>query len=247
MSFQEIRFPDTISSGSTGGPTRLTDVVVLRSGAERRNSVWENSRRKYNAGLGIRSIEEIYSALEFFEIAEGRLNGFRWKDWLDYKSGSPMSDPEFGDQPQQIPTDEFQIFQLQKTYSYGSQKKIRKIQKPVEGTVSVFVNGQEVSGVVDLTSGKFVLSVEATESDSVTAKFEFDIPVRFDQDEFMVDLSLFSAGEVPKLGVIELSFQDIQFMNESMFSILKFFGNYDFVTVSNRVNLAINTEWGLSQ
>ena len=43
--FHEVRFPDSISKGSSGGPRRRTDIVTLRSGYEERNSVWSDSRR----------------------------------------------------------------------------------------------------------------------------------------------------------------------------------------------------------
>ncbi len=38
MSFHDILFPTAISRGSTGGPERRTDVVVLGSGHEERNA-----------------------------------------------------------------------------------------------------------------------------------------------------------------------------------------------------------------
>lgn len=50
MSFHETRFPTDISRGAQGGPERRTDVVVLGSGFEERNSRWANSRRAWNAG-----------------------------------------------------------------------------------------------------------------------------------------------------------------------------------------------------
>ena len=43
--FHETRFPTAISRAAHGGPERRTDVVVLGSGAEERNSRWANSRR----------------------------------------------------------------------------------------------------------------------------------------------------------------------------------------------------------
>ena len=48
-----VRFPTAISRGAQGGPERRTDVVVLGSGFEERNSRWANSRRSYNAGYGV--------------------------------------------------------------------------------------------------------------------------------------------------------------------------------------------------
>ena len=40
MSFAEVRFPDDISYGSSGGPEYSTDIVETQSGHEQRNANW---------------------------------------------------------------------------------------------------------------------------------------------------------------------------------------------------------------
>jgi len=89
MSFDDVRFPPQISRGSSGGPERRTEIVVTGSGAEERNSRWADSRRRYNAGFGVKSLDDIHLVVSFFEERRGRLYGFRWKDHLDFKSGAP--------------------------------------------------------------------------------------------------------------------------------------------------------------
>src|SRR5579859_1035843 len=89
LMFHEIRFPTQISFHSSGGPERKTEIVTLGSGFEERNAVWANSRRRYNAGYGVRSLDDLHAALAFFEARLGRLYGFRFKDWSDYKSCAP--------------------------------------------------------------------------------------------------------------------------------------------------------------
>ena len=86
MNFHEIRFPTAISRNAQGGPERRTDVVVLGSGFEERNSRWADSRRAYNAGYSVKSIDDLNAVIEFFEERRGRLYGFRWKDHADFKS-----------------------------------------------------------------------------------------------------------------------------------------------------------------
>src|SRR5436190_18027697 len=89
MSFHDTRFPTAISRAAHGGPERRTDVVVLGSGAEERNSRWADSKRSYNAGYGIKRVDELHAVIAFFEERRGRLHGFRYKDWADYKSCAP--------------------------------------------------------------------------------------------------------------------------------------------------------------
>jgi uncharacterized protein (TIGR02217 family) len=53
--FHEILFPLDIALNSAGGPQRRTDVVTLGSGAEERNARWAHSRRRYDAGYGVKT------------------------------------------------------------------------------------------------------------------------------------------------------------------------------------------------
>ena len=89
MAFHEVRFPDNISRGARGGPERRTQIVEMASGDEERNGSWADSRRRYDASYGIRKADDLAAVIAFFEARRGRLYGFRWKDWADYKSGLP--------------------------------------------------------------------------------------------------------------------------------------------------------------
>ena len=91
MVFHEVRFPDDISRGARGGPERRTQVVELASGDEERNASWADSRRRYDAAYGIRRADDLAAVVAFFEARNGRLHGFRWKDWGDFKSGLPST------------------------------------------------------------------------------------------------------------------------------------------------------------
>ena len=87
--FHEIRFPLDISLQSSGGPQRRTDIVTLGSNREVRNARWANSRRKFEAGYGVKTFDALSKVLSFFEERRGQLYGFRWRDQLDYKSCAP--------------------------------------------------------------------------------------------------------------------------------------------------------------
>ena len=112
MSFHEIRFPTAISRGATGGPERRTDIVALGSGHEERNSRWADSRRSYNAGYGIKTLDDLHAVIAFFEERRGRLYGFRWKDHADYRSGPPSATPMALDQQIGIGDGQTATFQL---------------------------------------------------------------------------------------------------------------------------------------
>ena len=141
MSFHETRFPTAISRAAHGGPERRTDVVVLGSGAEERNARWADSRRSYNAGYGVKSLDDLHAVIAFFEERRGRLHGFRWRDPADCKSCPPEGTPTALDQPIGIGDGTTAVFQLVKTYGSAFNPWTRDITKPVAGSVLVAVAG----------------------------------------------------------------------------------------------------------
>ena len=208
MSFHEIRFPANLSFGSSGGPERRTDIVALDNGFEERNTPWAHSRRRYDAGLGMRSLSDVEALLAFFEARRGQLYGFRWKDWADYRSGAVLEAPEASDQAIGVGDGATTRFQLTKTYRSGEQTYTRPIAKPVKGTVLVALQGNlQIDGIdftVDTTTG-YVEFVEPPEPDAtVTVGFEFDVPVRFDTDTIQVSVESFKAGDIPSVPIIEV-------------------------------------------
>jgi uncharacterized protein (TIGR02217 family) len=207
MNFHEVRFPAALSVGSSGGPERRTEIVTLQNGFEERNSPWAHSRRRYDAGLGVRSLDDLAELIAFFEARHGQLYGFRWKDWTDYKSCVPSAAPSAHDQVLGTGDGERRVFQLSKRYASGGQSYARPIAKPVAGTVLVAVAGSlvEPGGVsVDASTGQVELAAAPVAGAMVTAGFEFDVPVRFDSDRIIASLAGFAAGEVPSVPVVEV-------------------------------------------
>ena len=139
--FHEVRFPLRVALGTSGGPVRRTDIVSLSNGRENRNRRWQDARRHYDAGSGVRSLDDLYAVLTFFEARAGQLHGFRWKDWSDFRSCAPSATPGPEDQLVGIGDGETAVFRLQKTYVSGLQSYARPILKPVAGTVAVALAG----------------------------------------------------------------------------------------------------------
>ncbi|MCI5111866.1 MAG: DUF2460 domain-containing protein [Marivita sp.] len=208
MQFHEVRFPTALSFGSIGGPERRTDVVTLASGFEERNTPWAHSWRRYDAGIGLRSMDDIDTLIAFFEARRGQMYGFRWKDWADFKSCKPSAQVSATDQVIGTGDGVATEFALRKAYASGDAVYARPVAKPVVGTVLVALDGAaQVEGAdfsVDVVTG--VVSFVAAPSTGVlvTAGFEFDVPVRFDTDRIQTSAATFQAGEVPDVPVVEL-------------------------------------------
>ncbi len=209
-SFHEVRFPLDVALGSHGGPERRTDIVTTGSGREERNARWSQSRRKYDAGYGVKSLSALAEIVAFFEERRGQLYGFRFRDRLDFQSCAIGAAPSPTDQVLGAGDGATLNFQLLKLYGGAYAAYYRRIVKPVPGSVRIAVAGAEkaigTDFAVDTTTGTVVFQAgHAPPAGAyVTAGYQFDVPVRFDTDYLEADLSGFSSGAIPKIPLIEL-------------------------------------------
>ena len=204
--FHEVRFPTAIAFGATGGPERKTDIVSLASGYEERNSRWANSRRSYNAGYGVRSLDDLHAVVAFFEERRGRLYGFRWRDRVDFQSSAPSGAPAATYQTIGSGDGHTTTFQLAKTYGGDDAPWTRAIAKPVAGSLLIAVNGTAMGDgwSIDTTTGQVTFAAAPANEAVVTAAFQFDVPVRFDADKLDINLTNFAAGDIPSIPLVEI-------------------------------------------
>ena len=208
MAFHNERFPANLSFGAIGGPERRTEVVTLANGFEERNTPWAHSRRRYDAGMGLRSLDDLEDLIAFFEAREGQMHGFRWKDWGDFKSCKPSASQDALDQLIFVGDEITTQIQLTKAYVSGSQPYLRPVTKPVVGTVRVAVGGivlqETIDFDIDHETGVVTFNHPPDIAAEVRAGFEFDVPVRFDSDNIQTSVASFQAGQAPSVPVIEV-------------------------------------------
>ena len=208
MDFHDVRFPANLSFGSSGGPVRRTEIVTLANGFEERNTPWEHSRRRYDAGLALSSADDVEVVLAFFEARRGQLFGFRWKDWSDFRSARPSQAIAPGDQVIGTGDGETTAFQLCKIYRSGEFEYCRPIAKPVEGTVEIAIDTEvQREGfdfTIDYATGLVTFDRAPDLDTPVLAGFEFDVPVRFDTDTIQASAESINAGMVPSIPVVEV-------------------------------------------
>ncbi|MDJ0449055.1 DUF2460 domain-containing protein [Methylocystis sp. JR02] len=208
--FHEIRFPLDVSLDGRGGPERRTEIVTLGSNRESRNARWAHSRRRYEAGYGVKTLAQLAQVIDFFEERRGRLYGFRWRDRADYASCAPGVAPAPTDQKLGTGDGARASFPLVKTYGGAFSAYVRDIAKPVAGSVRVAVNGVEKISAnfsVDHTTGVVAFTAAAIPplGAVVTAGYLFDVPVRFDADFLEIDMQAFEAGAIPRIPIIEIA------------------------------------------
>lgn len=202
--FHDVRLPLEISLGASGGPQRLTDVVRLASGKERRNARWSRSLRRWDLGGSVVTADQAHALIAFFEARGGRLNAFRMRDPIDWKSCAPSREPAAEDQLLGLGDGETQTFQLVKRYGESSPRPARRI---IAGSVKISIAGIEsVAFELDAPSGRITFATPPTEGAEIRAGFEFDTTVRFDADELefsVVGADAVRIGRVPLMEVVE--------------------------------------------
>lgn len=191
-------FPTDISFGRPGGPEYMTDVVVLDSGDEQRNSYWSEPRYSWDVGYAIREIHKITALLDFFHACKGRAQPFRFKDWLDYKSCRVESEPDFDDQSLGAATAGQTAFQLYKTYPQNPYSTRIDIVKPLGASIRIGVNGTEVTSgwTVNETNGIITRGTPLTGGETITWGGLFYRRCRFDTDKLSHSFEAWQAGGV---------------------------------------------------
>ena len=186
--FHDIRFPLDVSLGARGGPSRRTDIIGLASGAEYRNSPHRHSRRRYDAGVGMKSLADMQTLIAFFEARGGELFSFRFRDPLDHRADNQALGVGDGERT------EFPLFK-----SYGDEAA--SYDRPIRFAEDVVVSPPLPNSVAD---GVVVFDDPVPPGMAVSASFTFDTVVRFATDQLDVALDDFGAGQVVNLPLIEV-------------------------------------------
>jgi len=206
-SFHDVSFPLSLAFGASGGPSRRTDITQLASGREHRNTPHAASRRRYNAGAGVKTIDELHDLITFFEARMGQLHSFRFQDPLDYKSCKTSATISATDQILGTGDGERSKFLLTKTYEDAGGSYSRTITLPVKNNLVIALNGSPVLSedvTFDTQSAEVVLTTPPPSGAIVTAGFEFDVPVRFDTNQLDITLEAFGAGQLINIPLIEV-------------------------------------------
>lgn len=196
MAHLEIEFPRDIAQGCQGMLERRDEVVLLSSGHEETNQRWVHARRSWNAGLGLRSGDDLAKIVTLFEEVRGRANSFRFRDWLDWRtSAGEKAAITPNDQPLGTGDGSQTDFQLIKRYGTVN-PYFRPIALPHVSTLRIAVDGvEQLAGwSVSPTGGTVTFDTAPAASASVTAGFTFDVPVRFAQSSLSVEWAYFKEG-----------------------------------------------------
>lgn len=197
MSFLEIRFPESIAFNSSSILEFNTTIIKAKNGYEQRNINWNSNKMKFNIINGIKTKTELDELITFFRNVKGAGYGFRFKDFTDYQAENQYIGVGNG---------ETKEFQLIKAYRVSDNiVYYRKITKPVISTVRVFINDIESKDFnIDLTTGLITLNTTPEIDSTIKASFEFDVPVRFENDIMEITMNSINSGNVKEIILAEI-------------------------------------------
>lgn len=189
--FDDVLFPIALGREAEVAPELSTAIVTSAGGAERRNAAWAEARTHYDVGPGVRSEADIAALLGFFRARMGPARGFRLRDPFDFNAKDEGIGTGDGTNAR---------FQLVKRYG----DSVRRITRPVTGTVSLKLNGATTSAFSLGEGGVVTLDVPPAAGVRVTASFVFDVPVRFAEDQLRVSRATFLAGAAASVPLVEI-------------------------------------------
>ena len=194
-SFHDVRFPLPLAFGASGGPARQTEIITLANGHEQRNAAQVNSRRRYDAGVGVKSVSDMQTLISFFEARSGQLYSFRFRDPMDYQASGQIG---VGDGQETT-------FQLSKTYADSAGSWTRAVTKPLVETAEMPIDALPTTlFVLDGETGVVTFAEAPPNGAIISATFEFDVPVRFDTSHLTTSLEAFGAGGAVHVPLIEV-------------------------------------------
>ncbi|WP_083671994.1 DUF2460 domain-containing protein [Sphingomonas montana] len=203
--FDEVDFPIALGRQASVSPGFSTAVVTSASGHEQRNADWAEARMRFDAGPGVRSDADAQTLIAFFRARRGAAKGFRLRDPYDDSSAAMTDAPAFADQRIGIGDGVATRFALTKTYGSGGDAAVRRITRPVAGSVRVGVASVAAIGGWTLEPGGVVAFDAAPAAGAVvTAGYRFDVPVRFAEDRIEVSRATYLAGEIASVPLIEI-------------------------------------------
>ena len=199
IGFHNVRFPEDISWGSSGGPEFKTQIFESFRGYEKRNVDWCQPLMQFNVAYGVKKDVQMLSLLNFFNARQGRAYGFRYKNWGNYRiRNAPIATGDGLNT--RLP--------LWKFYGFSGSRQYKRLRKIVDNSVSgvgIGAVGGLTEGVdynIDYETGEIALNNPPGYGVPVYGSLEFDEPVRFDVDSIQVVIDQFNSNSLSSLPLI---------------------------------------------
>ncbi len=203
--FHEVRFPEQVSWGSHGGPRFRTQIFMSMQGFEKRNIDWSQPMMEFNVSMGIQTDVQMAQVLTFFNARQGMANGFRYKNWGNYRvqgaTGPGSGIIAVGNGvDKRLPL--FKKYGLEQTLMY---KRLHKIVLGTVVNVSILGDPQieKTDFTIDYNSGEIIFNTPVANGSPVYCDaLEFDEAVRFNTDNMQATVDQFNSQSLQSLPLI---------------------------------------------
>lgn len=199
MDFHNVNLPSFIEIFAVGRSEFSTSVATSMSGREARSSDYVNPRRKYMLKGCRLSPSQFDSFNSFFIARGGRRYSFLLKDYFDYSVEKQLI--ATGSGKNQVE------FQLNKIYPDEISSYTRAIRNIKENSFKCWIGDNEATPQnIDLKAGKVTLERALAENEELIASFEFNVQVRFVNDNFEYEFNddgTISLNNIEMIEVIE--------------------------------------------
>ncbi len=174
MTHISTRLPQEVENGAVRRDVEDVEIVRTDSGAEVRNVRASQSLLEYDCSYPAseRDAANYLAVRAAYKAARGPLHSFDFWDWADYQATAEPIGTGDGSTT---------VFNLVKTYTFGSQAHIRRIYRPVAG-ITILKDGViQLSGYsVNYDTGVVTFAPAPAAAAVITWTGEFNVPVRFD-------------------------------------------------------------------
>jgi uncharacterized protein (TIGR02217 family) len=215
MTCYNALLPGSISQGSEFAPVSLVDIARGPTGFEQRRSRRSRRLRRCNIGKNIRTVDDVYDILSFFEVMNGPELSFAIQNLIDYKTCKPAGTITALDATIGIGDGANLAFQLKKQYKVTKVDASviaidRTVYLPVSGTVLIAVDGvvktEAVDYVINYETGAltFIAGHAPANLMAVTWGGQFREKVRFDTNDLSHVMEFFRVGSVPSIPLVEV-------------------------------------------
>ncbi len=195
-----------------------TTINKTGNGFEQRLPNWDEPLLSFQIGNRNLDNEEIFYLQNFFDSRKGSYETFLIKDWSDYFVVN-----------QQLNIVNGLNYQLYKSYAVNSDVVNRIITKPKIDTIEIFIDEvQQLSGwSLNFLTG--IITFDVAPMGTVTANFEFYVPVRFVEDKIDYRFKGYEKNTKNKIYALEqLSLLEVRETPEINFININE-GNYNFI------------------
>lgn len=183
LSFSESKLELGYDYGAVGGMSFSNQIVKMADDSiEQRNASLHLPLGRWQLGdrliaeSATNDLAEVTYLKQFHLERVGSFQGFRFRDWSDFEG--KLEHVATGDGVKNE-------FQLRKAYLVTGSWSYRPIQKPVFGSVSIFVNDvlDTPNWTIDHSTGVISKTAPVPDGALIRASFEFDVPVWFESDQ----------------------------------------------------------------